>query len=203
MALLEREVSGKASGCAPHCCRRKSRCSNFRRSAGCSPTRSRSRPATTIQSAFRPGCSRRAMDISRSPLPAPALRSALPGAWRRAAAEKSGLRRRRRPRQESQSRCTPRLRDHAQPHEWRMDRYPQQSRGAVRADLQDERGLRRSAGAPSRHGSQVHHAQLGDIEVVDQPIELCRTPSQSARQRRRKANIPTKCCANWGIATKR
>ena len=47
---------------------------------------------------------------------------------------------------------------------------------AVRPDLQDERGVRRSAGEASGMTRTVPHKVLGDVEVIGQPIELSRTP---------------------------
>ena len=53
----------------PRCCRRRSSCSTSRARAGSTPRRCRARPATTIQPASRPACSRRATATSTSPPP--------------------------------------------------------------------------------------------------------------------------------------
>ena len=63
----------------------------------------------------------------------------------------------------------------------RVDRDPEPRRRAVRADLPHRRGVRRPAGAASRHRAAGRAPTLGRIDLVGQPVKLSRTPSKLRR----------------------
>ncbi len=81
----------------------------------------------------------------------------------------------------------------------RVGRAAERGRRAVRADLLDRPGVRRSAGAPSRHRREARRRRLprpaGDAEP--------HARAQSPRIRRRSASTPTPCCARSATTTPR
>ena len=92
-------------------------------------------------------------------------------------------------------------RDHPQAHHGRMDRSAERGRRAVRPDLPDERGVRRSAGAaPQHHAPRA--AQGAGRRGGGRPggRTVAHAVERAERRRRSRASIPTRCWANWAMA---
>ena len=100
----------------------------------------------------------------RAPRPARATRTTRPARCARRTATRST------------PRSTPITRDK---HQRRVDRAAQRGRRAVRADLLHRPGVRRPAGAASRHrADRRKRGRQADARCVGQPVTLSRTPSK-------------------------
>ena len=203
-AARARGFRRRASGSRPRCCRRRSSCSTSRPRAGCMAHEVAKQAGNNHPTCIPTGVFKTSDGHINIAAAGQVMWERVCEAHRRARADRrspdfktGALRSKNRDAVNAEIEAHDRRQDQR-----RMDRYLQQGRRALRADLFDRPGVRRPAGQASRHRAERASGPTAASRPSSASRSRCRARrARSRRRRRSSASTPTRCSRNSASPT--